>query len=197
VRGDALERAVAWGSSRQSEAVSPTQRIIADSLDVLMPNQRVREVRAIRRAYAESGTDSSRFRTAERDWLRGDTIFARFDSLGARDTTKNPPIRELLARSKSSDAKAFYHMPAADTAIKRPAISYIIGRAITLQFANRRVQLVTVRDSVSGIYAEPVADSTVKASGAPGVAASVGRPPVRPDTTTAWPRSIIPFIKPR
>ena len=75
-----MDRAYAWGRSR-ARAVSPSYDIVADSLDVRMPGQRVREVFAVRDAFAQSTPDSTRIRTAEKDWLRGDTIVARFDTI--------------------------------------------------------------------------------------------------------------------
>ncbi len=156
VANDLLQHAIAWGSSRkQAHAVSPGQSMMADSLDILMPNQRVQTVRALRSAYTESAPDSTRFRTTEHDWLRGDTIVALFDSLAPIDTTRNPPMRLITASSVNPEAKAYYHLAASDTAIRIPAISYVSGRRIALQFANRRVSTVTVRDSVAGIYLEP------------------------------------------
>jgi hypothetical protein len=156
---DLLDHAIAWGSSRQARAVSPTQTIIADSLDVFMPGQRMRLVNALRNAFAESKPDSARFRTPDRDWLRGDTIVAHFDSLAPGDTTKNPPVRLIITTSGKKDAKAYYHLAPADTMSRDPAIAYVIGRSITLRFEKGRASIVTVRDSVAGIYAEPLPDS--------------------------------------
>src|ERR1051325_5863085 len=64
---DLLERALAWGSKSRAHAVSPTQTMLADSLVVIMPQQRVRNVRAYRRAYAEGKPDTVRFRAEAPD----------------------------------------------------------------------------------------------------------------------------------
>jgi len=77
-----LQRVYAWGPSR-SRALNPSYDIIADSLDVRMPDQRMREIRAVRKAYAQSVPDTTKVRTTEHDWLRGDTVFAFFDSTQA------------------------------------------------------------------------------------------------------------------
>src|SRR5258705_5621403 len=52
VQNNQLQRAISWGPSR-ARAVSPDREIIADSIDAIMPAQRVREVRSLRKAYAE------------------------------------------------------------------------------------------------------------------------------------------------
>ena len=85
VRNDVLDHAYAWGGKGQgrASAVSPSQNLTADSLDVLMPNQKIREVRALRKAYAQGRSDTTRFKADSgdrNDWLKGDTIIAHFDT---------------------------------------------------------------------------------------------------------------------
>ena len=93
---DLLQRAIAWGKGRAT-AVSPSQRITADSIDVAMPDQKVREVHALRLALAEGHPDSTKFRADTTDWLRGDTIVARFDSVAAA-TRSRPILVDTTAR---------------------------------------------------------------------------------------------------
>lgn len=150
VQSDLLQRAVAWGPSR-ARATSAQQNLIADSIDVLLPNQRVREMHAIRGAAAEGRPDTTRFRADTSDWLRGDTVVARFDTTVSRDSTSRARLRELIARGS---AKSFYHMPAADSSVHRPAINYVTGREITV-FFEQRVSRVTVIDRAAGVYLEP------------------------------------------
>ncbi|HET9424684.1 MAG TPA: hypothetical protein VFO55_04870 [Gemmatimonadaceae bacterium] len=190
---DAMERAIAWSRGTQARATAPGQTITADSIDVRMPGQKVRVVHAIRNARADADADTIRFRTTERDWLRGDTVVAWFDSTATRDTSKTPPIERIVASHRSDSAQAYYHMPAADTAIKTPAISYVRGREILIEFRDRKVGLVSVRDSVVGMYLEPKRDTTAKA-GARAPARPPG-PPTHQDTrppagppTTPWAR---------
>jgi hypothetical protein len=85
VAANKLQRAMAWGKTR-AHAVSPEREIIADSIDALMPDQRVREVRALRKAYAESNPDSGVV-SKQRDWMSGDSIIARFDTVATADTS--------------------------------------------------------------------------------------------------------------
>ena len=175
ISNDQLERAFAWGASR-ARATSPTQNMIADSIDVRMPNQRVREVRSIGHALAEGRADSVRFRADTTDWLRGDRILASFDSLAAVDTTKGPAIRRLVAEANAS---AYYHLAPQDTTLRRPAISYVTGRRITIDFDDQRVATIRVEQQVAGVYIEPTADT----SGArPAPRRGTTTPPARPGT---------------
>jgi hypothetical protein len=148
---DLLQRAIAWGPSR-ARASSPAQQIVSDSIDVSMPNQRVQEMHAVRGALAEGRPDTSRFRADTLDWMRGDTIVARFDTLPARDTSAAATMKELVALG---NAKSYYHLAPADSTARLPAINYVIGREIVVDFQDKRVAKVTVVDKAAGIYLEP------------------------------------------
>ena len=192
-----LDRAYAWGRSR-ARAVSPDRDIIADSLDVRLPNQRIREVRALRGAYAATVADTARFRSTERDWLRGDTIVARFDSAvvaarAPRDSAPKPRIRELEA---IGNARSFYQLaPQRRDAARRPSVNYVTGRNITVAFDGQRAESVTVREQATGVYLEP-GEADTPTAGAPGVARpSPAAAPARPATAprpTATPRRAAP-----
>ena len=178
---DSLNRAVSWGASR-ARAVSASQSILADSIDVLMPGQRLREMHAVGNAVAEGAPDSTRFRTRERDRLTGDTIVAHFDTSASlvRDTTSKPRIRLLVS---SGDATSLQHLPPRDTTLRTPAIVYVVGRAIDVNFDSGAVKHVQVRDDSlsSGLYLEPEKPGAVRraapaASGAPGAAPGGGAP---------------------
>jgi lipopolysaccharide export system protein LptA len=169
---DLMERAIAWGPSR-ARAMSSTQELVADSLDVRMPAQRMREVFAVRGAAAYGRPDSTRFRADTSDWLRGDTIIARFDSVPG-DTTRATRLRELHSRG---GARAYYHLAPADTSLRRPAINYVTGREIRIGFRERQVATVTVVEQAAGVYLEPrpvaenPAGATVPATPATGTSA--------------------------
>lgn len=169
VADDLLQRAVAWGPSR-ARAHSPSQELIADSIDVSMPAQRVREIYAVRSAAAHGRPDSTRFRADTVDWMRGDTIIARFDTTVV-DTTR---LRELHA---IGNARSYYHLAPADTSLNRPAINYVIGREIVIDFREQRVTSVNVVEQASGVYLEPTpvaANDTSRA--APGAAPARATP---------------------
>ena len=74
-----LSRAYAWGESR-ARATTPERDILADSIDVIMPQQVIHQVRSIGKAYATSIPDSTHFKSKERDWMKGDTIISYFDT---------------------------------------------------------------------------------------------------------------------
>ncbi|MDB4882472.1 MAG: hypothetical protein JWL95_1238 [Gemmatimonadetes bacterium] len=160
VSSDVLQRAVAWGGSR-ARAVSSSQSIIADSIDVLMPNQKLREMHALRSAVAEGSPDTTKFRTADKDRLTGDTIVAYFDTTAAAvtDSTSKPKIRQLIS---SGNATSIQHLPPRDTTVRTPAIVYVFGRLITVSFDSGAVKRVRVEDQklAAGVYLEPESDST-------------------------------------
>jgi len=165
VKGNVLQRAMAWGKTR-AHAISPNQDILADSIDAILPDQRIQELRAVRNAYATAVPDTARIVTNDRDWMRGDTIVALFDSVRKGDTSHTPPVKLIKSRTK---ARAYYHVNNDDDKTK-PGVNYVTGRTIDITFVDRAVQTVTVNDSAGGVYLEPI-DSTavvrkpVKSSG--------------------------------
>lgn len=149
-----MQRGYAWGKFR-ARAVSPTYDILADSLDVLMPDQRLREVHAIDSAYAQSVADTSKMLTKERDWLRGDTILAYFDTAAAArgDTSKRQPqIRRLVARGH---ARSYYQIATKSTTRVSPGVNYMGGGEITVSFGDKQVQTVAVKEQNMGVFIEP------------------------------------------
>ena len=175
VRDNKLQRAYAFGAGR-AVAVTRERRILAESLDVRMPNQRIRELHALGDAYAESDPDTAKVRSTERDWLRGDTIVAHFDS-AATDTTAQPAIIDLVAVGK---ARSFYQVASNKGEKGRPGVNYVRGRRITVDFKARDVDAVTVEDSVSGVYLEAVEVDTTAAR-----EARSRRPQRRPPAATS------------
>lgn len=147
---DRLERAYAWGASR-ARATSPEREITADSLDVILPRQQLREVRAVGDAYATSIPDTARVISSERDWLRGDTIVARFDSLPAADTVSRPRARELDA---VGSAASFHQVPGEGGNKTDPNLNYVIGDTIVVSLREGEVQTVTVSGNAHGVYLE-------------------------------------------
>jgi lipopolysaccharide export system protein LptA len=186
VTNDLLQRAMAWGKGR-ARATSPTQIIVADSIDVRMPAQRVREMHALRGASAEGTPDTTKFRTTEKDRLTGDTIVAWFDTIPARDTASKPRIQTLVALGH---ATSLQHLPPRDTSacVRLPAINYVRGRMINVTFDSAKVKNVVVTDSLAGgLYLEPNADTTctrlAKQPPAASTPATVGARPAGSSTT--------------
>jgi lipopolysaccharide export system protein LptA len=190
-----LQRAYAWGTSR-ARALSTAQDMTADSIEIIMPGQRIREVRAVGEALAASEPDSIRIVSDERDWLRGDTIIARFDSIPASDTTSKPRIRELVARVRAS---SFYQIPPDDSTSRCPNINYARGHEIRVAFDSQTVRRVTVSDSLNsdGIYLECAVETpaTGAAPATPATPRPGSRPPGSPPPA-AVPPSAVPVPRP-
>jgi len=163
VTANQLQRAMAWGKTR-AHAVSPEREIIADSIDAVMPNQRVREVRALRKAYAESNPDSG-IVSKQRDWMSGDTIVARFDTLATADTSNRPQVRQIVS---IGNARSFYQMKNSKGPQSEPSVNYVRGRLIDIEFEERKVATVTVTDQASGVMIEPAAAPAPATKTAPG-----------------------------
>jgi hypothetical protein len=179
-----LDRAYAWGAKSRARVVSPTQNLLADSLDVSMPGQKIRLVRAVRRAFADARPDSTKFRVVPpdtSDWLKGDTIVAHFDSVPPKDTTKSPPIRLLVS---TGGASSYYHMAASDSAERRPSINYVAAHRITITFDQQRVATVTAEDSVVGMYVEAKPDSAARKA-KPAAQPTAGRQGTKPPPGSA------------
>ena len=154
VANNQLQEAMAWGATR-AHALSPEREIIADSIDAVMPGQRVKEVRALRKAYAESNPDSGVV-SKQRDWLSGDAIIARFDSVPATDTSSRPRIRQILA---VGNARSFYQIKNSKGPRTEPSVNYVRGRLIEIGFEDRKVATVTVTDQATGVMIEPAAET--------------------------------------
>ncbi|MDX2183050.1 MAG: hypothetical protein SFW08_03595 [Gemmatimonadaceae bacterium] len=163
-----IERARAWGPTR-AIADSPERRILADSLDVRMPRQQVRLVYAHGKAFAEMRPDTVKLRSDERDWVRGDTIVARFDSLATSDTARQPRLREMVA---TGNASSFYQVASREGPTAGPAMNYVRGRVITVEMDSAAVRQVTVLEQAIGLYLEP--DSTAVAKPLDGPATKGG-----------------------
>lgn len=198
-----IQRARAWGPTR-ALAVSPSRRILADSLDVRMPRQQVREVHALGTAQAELSPDSTKLRTSERDWVRGDTLVATFDTLARADTSRQPRLRRLVANGRAS---SFYQVASrgdSTTGPRPPALNYVRGRVITVDMDSSDVQKVTVIDQATGLYLEPDSTATPPAGtgGRPGAgrpAAGTGTPstPASPPPTRPAAPGATPPARPR
>ena len=170
-----MNRVYTWGG--RSRAVSAQQDIESDSMDILMPGQKLERVNAIGRAMAYSAVDSSKVISAERDWIAGDTINAAFETVPATrdstttdttrttsDTTSTTRMRDVTA---SGSARAFYQLPASGGVRGLPNLSYNRGRVITVHFEDGEMSTVTVSEKASGIYLEPSAPApTTTAPGA-------------------------------
>lgn len=178
LRSNELQRAIAWGKGRRARALSPEREIVADSIDAIMPGQRVREVRALRNAYAESNPDSGVV-SDKRDWIRGDTIIARFDTVVTTDTASRPRIREIIAEG---NARSYYQMKNSSGSQIQPSVNYVRGKIIDIDFEEGKVSTVTVTERATGVLIEPAIES------AP-------RPAVPPAPATPGPPEDLPGVR--
>lgn len=152
-----IHRVFAWGG--RAKADTPQQQMESDSLDLLMPGQRLQEIHALRRAIAHSTVDTARIVTDERDWIAGDTIVALFDTTATADTTTATRMRQMTA---TGSARAFYQLAPTGGAKGAPNISYNRGREIVVSFTDGEVAKVDVRDRASGLFLEPIPADTAR-----------------------------------
>jgi hypothetical protein len=148
-----IERTLAWGTTTRPYAVSTSYAMRADSLALDSPGQRLQEVRGYRKAWLGGTVDSA---TKERDWMRGDTVVARFtpsDSAGMK--------RAVLSRIEARARAQSYHLERNDKTPRRPSINYARGDAIvvTMKEAGGGVDRVDIRGKVDGIQLEATGDT--------------------------------------
>jgi hypothetical protein len=193
-----LTEAFAFGKGR-ARAKTPQQDVDADSLRIRMAEKVVREVHAIGGARAMGVPDTTKMRTTERDLLRGDSIFAFFDSSAAavRDTITGPDIQEIRA---VGNASSLFHVPSRKGPEAKPAINYVRGIRIFVNFDTGMVADVRVDSAASGVFIEPedsvvvVVDTSVAArdsAAARAKTAPKGKPaaPAKPPVPTPRPPS--------
>src|SRR6185312_2112988 len=143
VASQKLQRAYAWGKSR-AHAHSKDQDITADSIDVLMPDQTLRTMRAIGAAIADSRPDSTKIISKKNDRLEGETIVAEFDSAAAGDSSRQAAIRQIFARGTAANrAKSYYQIARnGEPANDRPNENYSLSDSILVTFRTRQVYQV-------------------------------------------------------
>jgi len=193
-----LEEAFAFGAGR-AKATTPQQDVMADSMRIRLADKQVREVRAVGDAMALGSPDSLKITTTDKDILRGDSIFAFFDSTAAdtakaappvarpttnADSTTGPKVKEIRALGNAS---SLFHVASAKGRQTPPSINYVRGVRIFVNFDTGAVRDVRVDSAASGVYLEPAPDSltdTLSVSPAPrrgqGGAPPSGTPPARP-----------------
>lgn len=151
-----IDHAFAFGPGR-AKAETKGQTLEADSLEIIIPNQLIRELRAFGLATAITKPDSLRIHSAENDVLRGDSVFAMFDSTRAPgDTAAKPQIERVVAMGNASSKVQIASRQGPDFP---PAINYIRGRHLVVSFDSGQVREVAVDSAAVGSYYEPVLDT--------------------------------------
>jgi hypothetical protein len=170
LREQELEEAFAFGAGRAT-ATTPQQDVMADSMRIRLADKQVREVRAIGDAVALGSPDSLKIITKDKDVLRGDSIFAFFDSTAAdtvtparpapastakADTNSGPKVKEIRALGNAS---SLFHIASSKGRQTPPSINYVRGVRIYVNFDTGAVRDVRVDSAASGVYLEPAPDS--------------------------------------
>ena len=141
---DRIQTGLAWGDSLRPRALSIIYTFTADSLAIDSPNQRLREVRGFRDAYATSRSEL----VEGIDWMRGDSLVARFDTLSTG------PLA-LVALDARGNARALYHVEG-ETGSGPPGVTYSRGSWIAATFEATGLERIDVRGEGDGVYLEPV-----------------------------------------
>ncbi len=151
----------------------------ADSIEVVAPAQALDVVNAVGAARAETlsnqaAADWNAPEVAAKDWMKGDTIIARF-APGEPAAPGEPPSARLETLTASGGATSFYRLAPSDTlesagAAPSPALHYVAGDRITVLLEGGEVVQMDVEGATVGHHWEP----------APPVADTAAPPP---DTT--------------
>jgi hypothetical protein len=154
-----LEQTLAWGDGIRPSATSPSHAMKADSLALDTPGQKLQEVRGFGTAWL-GGTIHQP--TKDRDWMRGDTIVARFASGDSAGTQ-----RAVLSRIDARRSAQSYHIEPNKRTPARPSINYARGDAITVTMKEGTtaggggVDRVDIRGKVDGIQLEAEGERSV------------------------------------
>jgi hypothetical protein len=161
-----LEQTLAWGDSLRPSATSTSYAMKADSLALDTPGQRLKEVRGFGRAWL-GGTVYQP--TKDRDWMRGDTVIARFASRDSAGTQ-----RAVLSQIQARKAAQSYHLEPNERDSTLPSVNYARGDVITVTMrkgpatAGSGVDRVDIRGKVDGIQLEAAPPSAAPSDSTPG-----------------------------
>jgi hypothetical protein len=119
---------------------------------------------------SRAAVDTARITSSDPDWIAGDTVIARFETVprSLTDTARTTRLTEVQALGS---ARAFQQFASEDGGKDRPNLSYNRGRVIIVRFEGGEVARVDVQDRASGLYLEPApapADPTPSTVPAPG-----------------------------
>jgi hypothetical protein len=154
-----LQQAFAWGpkDSVHARAVSTLHTIRADSLALDLPDEVLTEARAFGHAHSTSKKDSTR--SAETNWIAGDSLTARWAQLADSGGTPRSRLHRLVARGA---ARAFTHLDSRRDSTTGPSLNYSRGAVIDIVLAGDKIDKVTVTGHADGVQLEPrpLADTT-------------------------------------
>jgi lipopolysaccharide export system protein LptA len=166
-------------SGPRAVAISQDFDLRADSIDARSQAGRLREVRAVGRAYGERQADtlaSALPDVATRDWIQGDTITGYFTDAPMLDPDPEAPamaVEELSAAGEageteanetvlerievvggSVDALSLYRTEAPDGGAQ-PALNFMRAKRITLFMSDGEVSRVEADGPIEGLYLDP------------------------------------------
>jgi hypothetical protein len=144
-----LVQTLAWGDTIRPKAVSPDREIRADSLAIDTPARVLTEARAFGRGWVGTVVDSA----GERDWLEGDTVFARFAP------ADSGPARNVLRQVDAVGKARSYYRVVDRTKPGPPSINYVRGDRIVVHMkpsGSNDVDHVDMRGAVDGVQIEPI-----------------------------------------
>jgi hypothetical protein len=163
-----LEQTLAWGDRIRPSATSPAYAIKADSLALDTPGQKLKEVRGFGKGWLGGTVHEA---SKDRDWMRGDTIVARFTQADSAGRSR-ARLRQIEARQSAQS----YHLEPNLRFPARPSVNYARGDVIVVTMksdSTRAVDRVDIRGKVDGIQLEATSD-TAPPLARPDTARSVG-----------------------
>jgi hypothetical protein len=139
----------------------------ADSIDVLAPEQQIREAVAIGNARGERVTPDSLKRylpevapddaaLIANDWMRGDTVRAFFITNPEAATNPNASDRimeRLLATG--APAQSMYRMRDEENPTLKLSINYLVASQIEVTFHEGAASLLRASGDARGVYLQP------------------------------------------
>lgn len=181
-------------SASRPRAFAADFALVADSIDVVSPEQVLETVVAVGGARAvATGNDSLNAQetpeVARNDWMEGDTIVAGFARPGASAASSGEPAapapqgRALLeSLTAAGNARSLYRLPSSDTTRAEPdgppAVHLALGDRITMHLAQGEVVRMHVEGETVGYHFEPLPPPDT-----PSDSAAAAAPP--PDSTAA------------
>lgn len=169
-----LERLVARGRGAEAGArpvaSSAGFRLEADSLEAIMPTQKLDSVVAIGDARGEvfdtTAADTSAAGSAAQDWIEGDTIVGRFvqrvgqatGAAAAQDTAIE--LQRIAARGS---ARSLYRVKNEERP-GRPGLNFVAASVIYLNFVEGELDTAQIAGLQRGLYLDPTPTAAARAS---------------------------------
>lgn len=152
----------------------------ADSIDVLAPEQRITEAVAIGDARGERVLPDSVsallpegspevLALLSRDWMRGDTVRARFapNPRAETDSTAAATVMEQLA-AHGQQAQSMYSVRDENEPDTKLSFNYLLSSYIEVNFRDGEVSTVSAAGDARGVYLQPAEAARATSAGTVG-----------------------------